>query len=167
MTTPSAAPQRSADVSLRELQVGDDMSAFRTLNEEWISRHFVLERKDRDQLERPETLLERGGHIYMATLNGQGVGCVALVPMGNGVFELSKMAVSPEHRGYGIGRLVLQHAISEARRLGATSLFLGSNTKLASAVKLYESAGFQHLPEERIPQLGYSRANVFMELNLT
>lgn len=142
------------------------MSAFRTLNEEWISRYFVLEQKDRDQLNHPETILERGGHIYMALRDGIGVGCVALVPMGNGVFELSKMAVSPELRGFGIGRLILKHAIHQARQLGAGSLFLGSNTRLASAVTLYESAGFQHLPEERTPLLGYSRANVFMELNL-
>ncbi len=154
------------NVSLGELRVGDDISAFRTLNEEWISRYFVLEQKDRDQLDHPETILERGGHIYLATLEGKGVGCVALVPMGHGVFELSKMAVSPDLRGFGIGRLILQHAILEARRLGANSLFLGSNTVLASAVKLYESAGFRHLPQDRIPQLGYSRANVFMELSL-
>ena len=76
------------------------------------------------------------------------------------------MAVSPAQRGTGIGRALLQHAITEARRLSAASLFLGSNTKLASAVRLYESAGFQHLPAERVPQLGYSRANVFMELIL-
>ncbi len=166
MTSTIGAPQQSSDVSIRELQIGEDMSAFRTLNEEWISRHFVLEQKDRDQLNHPETLLERGGHIYLATLEEKGIGCVALVPMGNGVFELSKMAVSPDLRGLGLGRLILQHAINEARRLGANSLFLGSNTKLTSAVKLYESAGFRHLPQEHTPQLGYSRANVFMELNL-
>ncbi|MGI4829163.1 MAG: GNAT family N-acetyltransferase [Janthinobacterium lividum] len=166
MSTATGVPPRSSDVSIREAQICDDMSAFRTLNEEWISRHFVLEQKDRDQLDQPQTILERGGHIYLTALNGKDVGCVALVPMGNGVFELSKMAVSPDMRGLGIGRLILQHAIAEARRFGATSLFLGSNTILTSAVKLYESADFQHLPPDRVPQLGYSRANVFMQLNL-
>ena len=160
-----ASPQ-FAQLSLHELQTAEDAIAFRTLNEEWISRHFVLEAKDHEQLGRPETILARGGHIYLADLEGKTVGCVALIPMEGGVYELSKMAVSPDRRGLGLGRRILLHAISEARRLGAISLFLGSNTRLESAVKLYESAGFQHVSQDRIPNLAYSRANVFMELDL-
>jgi len=89
-----------------------------------------------------------------------------LIPIGGGVYELSKMAVSAELRGLGIGRRLLQHAITQAKRIGATSLFLGSNAKLASAVHLYESVGFRHVPPENIPPMPYTRANVFMELPL-
>ena len=156
----------SASLSFHELQSSADRAAFRSLNEEWISRYFVLEARDHEQLSNPQAILDRGGHIYLADVEQRTVGCVALVPMGSGVYELSKMAVSPDQRGLGFGRFILQHAITEARRFGANSLFLGSNTVLTSAVKLYERAGFQHLPQDRIPNLGYSRANVFMELNL-
>jgi hypothetical protein len=45
-------------------------------------------------------------------------------------------------------------------------LFLGSNSKLGSAVHLYESFGFRHLKPEEIPPSPYARANVFMELDL-
>ncbi len=152
--------------TIRELREGEDATAFRTLNEEWISRYFVLEAKDREQLEHPERLLARGARIFLATRDGNDVGCVALVPMAEGVFELSKMAVSPEMRGQGIGRTLLLHAIGEARAAGARSLFLGSNTRLVSAVTLYESAGFRHVAPDRLPKLAYSRANVFMELEL-
>jgi N-acetylglutamate synthase-like GNAT family acetyltransferase len=82
------------------------------------------------------------------------------------VYELSKMAVSPKVQGRGIGRRLLQHAISEARTLGAASLFLGSNNKLREAVHLYEAVGFRHVPPEALPPLAYSRANVFMEMAL-
>ena len=156
----------NANLTFHELQTPSDAAAFRALNEEWISRFFVLEAKDLEQLGRPQTILERGGHIYFADLESETVGCVALVPMGNGVYELSKMAITPERRGVGLGRLLLRHAIAEARRLGARSLFLGSNTRLKSAVRLYEAEGFQHLAEDRIPNLAYTRANVFMELDL-
>ena len=61
------------------------------------------------------------------------------------------MAVSPEMRGLGIGRRLLQHAITQAKRIGARSLFLGSNAKLENAVHLYESVGFRHVPAENIP----------------
>ena len=86
--------------------------------------------------------------------------------MENGVYELSKMAVSPGLRGQGNGRKLLEHAIAEARKLAAKSLFLGSNSVLKSAVHLYESIGFRHAPPEQLPEMHYSRANVFMEMPL-
>jgi GNAT superfamily N-acetyltransferase len=154
-------------IEIRPLQAGEDATAFRTLNEEWITRYFTLEEKDREILGDPEgKILKHGGHILMVWLGQQAVGCVALIPMGDGVYELSKMAVSPEMRGLGIGRGLLLEAITLAKRIGARSLFLGSNSKLQSAVHLYESVGFRHVPADSIPDMPYVRANVFMELPL-
>jgi putative acetyltransferase len=154
-------------IEIRSLQAGEDATAFRTLNEEWITRYFTLEQKDREILGDPEgKILKHGGHILMARFGHQAVGCVALIPMGDGVYELSKMAVSPEMRGLGIGRSLLLDAIALAKRIGARSLFLGSNSKLQNAVHLYESVGFRHVPAESIPDMPYVRANVFMDLPL-
>ena len=80
--------------------------------------------------------------------------------------SLSKMAVAPGLRGQGIGRRLLEHAIAEARTMGAASLFLGSSTKLPAAVRLYESVGFRHVPREQLPQLAYVRADIFMHMPL-
>jgi putative acetyltransferase len=154
-------------IEIRPLQAGADATAFKTLNEEWITRCFTLEPKDREILGDPQgKILKQGGHILMAWLGQQAVGCVALVPIGDGVYELSKMAVSPEMRGLGIGRRLLLDAIALAKHIGARSLFLGSNSKLQNAVHLYESVGFRHVPAESIPDMPYARANVFMELPL-
>ncbi len=154
-------------ITIRRWESPADGLAFRTLNEEWITRHFVLEAKDRQVLEDPETeILAKGGHIYMVCAAGEPVGCVALVPLGGGVFELSKMAVSPRLRGFGIGRRLLKHVITAAKEIGAQSLFLGSSTKLPNAVHLYESVGFRHVPPDKIPPMPYTRANVFMAMEL-
>jgi N-acetylglutamate synthase-like GNAT family acetyltransferase len=154
-------------VEIRALKPGEDATAFRTLNEEWITKHFALEAKDRETLGDPEnTILRKGGQIFMVHAEGEAVGCVALIPMGDGVYELSKMAVSPRLRGQGIGRVLLTYAIEQARAIGARSLFLGSNSKLPAAVHLYESMGFQHVPVERLPPMHYKRADVFMEMIL-
>ena len=154
-------------IEIRALQPNEDAGAFRTLNEEWITKYFVLEQKDREILDDPEkTVLRQGGHIFMVYAEGQAVGCAALIPLGGGVYELSKMAVSPRLRGIGIGRRLLEHAITQAKVIGAKSIFLGSNTKLRSAVHLYESVGFRHVPPEKIPPMPYTRANVFMEMQL-
>jgi putative acetyltransferase len=154
-------------IEIRSLMPADDATAFRTLNEEWITRYFTLEAKDRETLNDPvHSILRKGGHIFMAYAGAEAVGCVALIPMRDGVYELSKMAVSPHLRGRGIGRRLLQHAIAEARSIGAKSLFLGSNTRLKDAVHLYESVGFRHVKRERLPPMPYSRADVFMEMPL-
>ena len=155
-------------IEIRSLQAGDDATAFRTLNEEWITRYFTLEATDRETLGDPENkILRKGGQIFMVYDAHQPVGCVALIPMGDGVYELSKMAVSPELRGKGIGRRLLEHAVAQAKLIGAKSLFLGSNARLANAVHLYESIGFRHVPAERLPKMAYTRANVFMEMPLS
>ena len=155
------------EIEIRPLKTGEDTTAFRTLNEEWITRYFTLEKMDRETLGDPENkILRKGGHIFMVYLGHQAVGCVALIPLGQGVYELSKMAVSPELRGLGIGRRLLQHTITQAKLIGAKSLFLGSNAKLENAVHLYESVGFRHVAPENIPPMPYTRANVFMEMPL-
>ena len=62
---------------------GEDATAFRTLNEEWITRYFTLEKMDRETLGDPENkILQQGGHIFMVYLSHQAVGCVALIPIG-------------------------------------------------------------------------------------
>ena len=160
-------PLELPEIEIRSLRPGEDSTAFTSLNEEWISHYFTLEKSDRIVLGDPETMiLQKGGHIFMAYAGRQAVGCVALIPIGGGVYELSKMAVSPHLRGLGIGRRLLEHAVKQAKLAGAKSLFLGSNAKLENAVHLYESIGFRHVPLERIPSMPYTRANVFMEMPL-
>lgn len=154
-------------IDIRSLAPNDDATAFRALNEEWITLFFTLEAKDREILNNPiQAILQKGGHIFMAYAGAEAVGCVALIPMRDGIYELSKMAVSPHLRGRGIGRRLLQHAIAQARSIGAKSLFLGSNSRLRDAVHLYESVGFRHVKPENLPPMPYSRADVFMEMAL-
>lgn len=159
--------QTMPSIEIRPLQTDTDRDAFRSLNEEWISRYFVLEKKDREILDDPESsILSKGGHILVVQGGDSVIGCVALIPIGRGVYELSKMAVSPLFRGLGIGRKLLDHAIAHARESGAKSLFLGSSTKLDNAVRLYESVGFHHVPAANVPPMPYARADVFMEMQL-
>ena len=122
-------------VSVRMLEDAADAAAFRALNEEWIARYFVLEERDHRQLGNPvAAYIDTGGAILIAELEGRPIGCVALAPAGTGAWELSKMAVSPELRGHGIGRTLLAAAVAHARGLGARSVFLGTSRKLPSAV---------------------------------
>ncbi len=154
------------EVTIRPLESAEDASAFRQLNLEWIARYFVVEEQDRRQLDDPvAAYIARGGEILIAEHGHEAIGCVALMPDGHGSYELSKMAVAPGLRGQGVGRGLLTAAVARARALGARSLFLGSSTKLPSAVHLYESLGFRHVPRTEL-HMPYERADVFMTLDL-
>jgi GNAT superfamily N-acetyltransferase len=155
------------EIAFRLFQRGDE-DAFRELNGEWIAKYFRLEEHDHVQLSDPEgNILRAGGEIVMAVAGEERIGCCALIFIRPGVFEVAKMAVSERYRGRGIGRKLLEYTIAQAKVLGAHTLELASNTKLANAVHLYESLGFRHLPLERVETSPYARANVFMELHLT
>lgn len=155
-------------VEIREMRTAADAEAFRALNEEWITKYFALEDADQKVLADPETaIIGKGGRIFVVEADGATVGCVALIPQEHeGEYELSKMAVSPVLRGLGIGRRLIEYAVVQARAMGATRLVLGSNTKLANAVHLYESVGFQHVPKELQPVSPYARADVYTEMVL-
>jgi GNAT superfamily N-acetyltransferase len=153
-------------LTIREFSQGDE-TAFRSLNEEWITRYFRMEPKDEASFADPQgTILSRGGRILFAVKDDRPVGCCALLAISPGNFEVAKMAVAESVRGCGIGRRLLETVIAEARAAGAHRLYLETNSKLTPAIRLYESVGFRHLPADRVVPSPYSRADVYMELIL-
>ena len=135
--------------------------AFRTLNEAWISRYFTIEPKDREVLQDPQgQIIDRGGRIFMAVQDGEAVGCVALIRMADGGYEVAKMTVSERLRGGGLGRRLMERCIEAGRQDGAPRLYLETNSSLAPALALYRAAGFKDLAPAETP---YARADVFME----
>lgn len=139
-------------------------TAFRDLNVEWISHYFEMESSDYKVLDHPQTsIIEPGGHIYIALLNGEAVGACALMKLENHryEYELSKMAVSPLAQGNGIGLLLGQAVINKAKGLGAKNIYLETNDRLAPALRLYGKLGFTKVDACETP---YSRCNVQMML---
>lgn len=135
--------------------------AFERLNVEWLDKFFEVEPIDRQILSDPmRTIITPGGVILYACIEADVVGTVALKFSGDGVYELTKMAVTPRRRGLGIGRKLLQAAIRRFQELGGKRLYLESHSSLVPAITLYESAGFCH--ETPPGPSEYARADVFM-----
>ncbi len=84
--------------------------------------------------------------------------------MGEGSVELAKMGVRPPAQGKGAGRLLVAGAIAKARKMGMRRVYIETNSKLGSALRLYRDAGFQPL-RETAPS-PYARADVQLELFL-
>lgn len=136
---------------------------FKRLNIAWLERYFYVEALDDKVLSDPQSsILDAGGQIFLARLDGRIVGTCALIRAGDASIELSKMAVTPECQGLGIARRLIERAFDAFEASGAQLLFLESNSKLAPAIRLYESSGFNHVARPA-GDAHYQRADVYME----
>jgi GNAT superfamily N-acetyltransferase/predicted transcriptional regulator len=140
--------------------------AFKSLNQEWIESYFEMEDADRIALDKPEEyILNKGDVILLAIHDNTVLGVCALIKMQDEKYdyELAKMAVSPQAQGKGIGYLLGKAIIEKANELGASYLYLESNTILKPAVSLYKKLGFKKVAGHYTP---YERCNIQMELKL-
>lgn len=136
-------------------------AAFKALNVAWISKHFTVEAKDLEVLDDPQgKIIAPGGKIFMALQDGAPVGCVALIKMPDGGYEVAKMTVSETLRGSGLGKKLMQACIDAGQAMGAPRLYLETNDSLAPALGLYRTMGFRDMPAQPTP---YARCNVWME----
>ena len=141
-------------------------AAFKSLNEEWIATYFEMEESDYKALDNPEGyILQNGGKIFIALYKGEPLGVCALLKMTDPEydFELAKMAVSPKAQGKNIAWLLAQTVITSAKELGASKIYLESNTILKPAINLYYKLGFQKITGRSTP---YKRCNIQMVLEL-
>jgi len=142
-------------------------SAFKELNEQWISSYFTMEEADHRSLDDPQGyILDKGGYILVALFHNEAVGVCALMRMNDGEhdFELAKMAVSPAVQGKSIGWLLGQAALDKAAALGASKVYLESNTILKPAINLYHKLGFQKIVGHPTP---YQRCNIQMAVDIS
>jgi DNA-binding MarR family transcriptional regulator/N-acetylglutamate synthase-like GNAT family acetyltransferase len=158
--------RESKDVEIVEYR-SEHQAAFKTLNEEWISTYFEMEESDYKALDHPkEYILDKGGKIFVALYKNEPIGVCALIKMDHPEYdyEMAKMAVSPKAQGKSIGSLLGQAIINAAKELGASKIFLESNTILEPAINLYYKLGFEKIFGQTSP---YKRCNIQMELDVT
>ncbi len=149
---------------VRDFADGDE-ATFRRLNEEWITRYFSLEEKDRRLFDDPKgQILAAGGTILILEHDGEPVGCCALVNKDDDTFELAKMAVSPAHQGRGLGKVLLDSCVQRGKLAGKKRLTLETNSGLHAALALYRKFGFVEIPRAAWPPMEFTRVDVLMEL---
>jgi putative acetyltransferase len=78
--------------------------------------------------------------------DGALVGCGALKDLGDGTGEIKSMHTREARRGRGLGRMMLEHILADARARGYSALWLetGSMDTFVPARRLYEAYGFTY-----------------------
>jgi putative acetyltransferase len=95
---------------------------------------------DLDRLRRPEI-------TFWSVMDGATlVGCGAIKRLDEGHAEVKSMRTAPARKRNGIASLLLEHIITEARRMGYIRLSLetGAGEAHLAARKLYEKFGFEY-----------------------
>jgi len=139
---------------------------FKNLNLDWLNRYFRVEPHDDEVLGDPEKyIIKPGGNIFFAREGNRILGTVALIKIEDNVFELTKMAVTPQAQGKKIGQKLMVHALEFTKEQGWKTLILYSNRKLENAIYIYKKYGFEEIPlEDNNP---YARGDIKMKLELS
>jgi DNA-binding MarR family transcriptional regulator/GNAT superfamily N-acetyltransferase len=91
---------------------------------------------------KPDELTPPAGIFIVARLGGRPIGCGGLKVKDRNIGEIKRMWVSPDARGLGLGRRLLQTLEAHARAFGVRTLRLETNRALKEAQALYRSSGY-------------------------
>ena len=167
-------------VIVRRAQSKQDFEAVTQLMKAFVAWHYERHASDRpiidsyfdpekfaSELENlPGEFAPPRGALLVAEGNGRIAGCVALRPLDDAQCEMKRMFVSSEFHGKGVGMLLGQAILNEARRIGYRRMMLDTGPAQREAQALYRKLGFKEVqPYYELPaQL--RRWLVFMELEL-
>lgn len=91
----------------------------------------------------PADFLPPAGVFLVGRADGADVACGGLKVIADGIGEVKRMYVVPEHRGQGHARALLRALVSHAQDTGLREVWLETGSRQAPAVALYESEGFE------------------------
>ncbi|MCJ1749538.1 GNAT family N-acetyltransferase [Mammaliicoccus sciuri] len=113
-----------------------------TLCEQLNDRHYELLALADDNQHAVNDYATRG-QVYVYQQNHQDIGiAVGLLTRPN-TYELVNLAVDPQFQNQGIGRLLIDHMINEARNLHCHTITVGTGNSGIGQLKLYQQAGFR------------------------
>jgi ribosomal protein S18 acetylase RimI-like enzyme len=146
-----------------------DFATARELFSEYAdSLDFDLDFQDfrKELAELPGEYAGPRGCILIALENGSAAGCVALRKLreiGNDIAEMKRLYVRPQFRRTGLGKLLAQRIVEEARQRGYKRMFLDTVPSMEPAIMLYRSLGFRPIAPYRYNPI---EGALFMELDL-
>ncbi|MFK8010560.1 MAG: GNAT family N-acetyltransferase [Marinicellaceae bacterium] len=106
-----------------------------------------------------------GKHFYVVENEGEILGGAGVAPLEDNdnpnYCELRKMYFSPQLRGQGMGKILIDKCINKAKELGYKGVYLETISAMKVAQKLYQSRGFEYL-DHRMGNTGHHACGVFM-----
>jgi ribosomal protein S18 acetylase RimI-like enzyme len=167
--SPSAVSASSAvhGFDLQQVESPQQISAIRELFLEYAqSLNFSLcfQSFEKELAELPGDYAPPDGRLILATLNSPFAGCVALHKLEEQICEMKRLYVRPDFRGKGLGRVLAERVVADAREIGYKRLRLDTvEPVMRDAVALYRKLGFREIAPYRENPI---EGALYMELEL-
>jgi GNAT superfamily N-acetyltransferase len=148
------------NVSIRRESSSKDVNTVVRLHLDVYESEYGLDRSfARDVATRLAELRRRGWPgpregLWIAEADGRAVGSITLNDQGGGLGRLGHLVLTPETRGSGAGRRLVEQVLEAARAAGYERLELGTFSDLSTAGSLYRSVGFVMVSTERSVRWG-------------
>ena len=144
-------------------QIEETRKLFREY-EKWLGLNLCFQGFEEELKTLPAKYATPDGRLFLALVNGKTAGCIALRNLEQGICEMKRLYVRSEFRGLGLGKILIEKLIDEARVHGYEKMRLDTlPDQMAKAVKLYKSHGFVEIsPYYENPY----KETLFLELNL-
>lgn len=106
----------------------------------------------------------KGIRFFVVEEAARPLGCVGMSRPANGECELLRLAVLPQERHKGLGRLLVEHVIEQARSLRLRRVNLALIAGHVQLRQWYEQLGFVLKTVEKPPHLPFEVASMAMEI---
>lgn len=137
-TPPATKPL--ANVTVRPAVVADARPIM-TLVNELALRQVMLPRS-------PASVIENIRDFMIAEVDGEFAGCGALAVTWTDIAEVRSLAVAPAMQRHGIGRILVEALVADARRLGIPRLFAFTYVPGFFAKMGFTVCEHEHLPHK-------------------
>lgn len=119
---------------------------------------------DKELAELPGDYAPPEGRLLLAEYEGQLAACVALHKLDAEICEMKRLYLRPQFRGKGLGRIIADRIIADARQIGYRRMRLDTvGPVMQDAVAMYRKIGFREIASYRPnPNPG----TLYMELEL-
>lgn len=119
---------------------------------------------DKELADLPGDYAPPDGRLLLAEYEGELAGCVALHKLGARICEMKRLYLRPQFRGKGLGRVLAETIVVEAKKIGYKSMRLDTvEPVMKDAVAMYRRLGFREIaPYRPNPMEG----TLYMELEL-
>jgi ribosomal protein S18 acetylase RimI-like enzyme len=119
---------------------------------------------NRELAELPGDYTPPQGRLFLARCGTESAGCVALHRLDAGICEIKRLYVRPQFRGTGLGKMLTNTVISEAKNVGYKKVRLDTvEPKMKDAIGLYRALGFREIAPYRPNPI---EGAMYMELEL-
>jgi len=103
------------------------------------------------------------GRLYLLLCDGAVAGCIALRRLDDARCELKRLYVRPAFRGRGLGTILVERLIADAREMGYKAVLLDTLPFLKTAIAMYQRLGFYEIPRYNDSPMD---STIYMQLDL-